>query len=148
MIIKYDDLIIKTGRMFGTDQYYVDTESRYPQFSDMSFETDVGYTQEPLDLIKKQKCQCYECRRREYYNQNARSKLQPTQQPMPQPMPQPTQQLYSSQNIQLTPGEVMILFMFLVMIFICYTFANAIRDLKGQIDKLNIAMKTKTTNLQ
>lgn len=152
------------------DQYKVDTESRYPMFSDMqtndysivaapkmppvrkvsSFEAQ--YLSEQQNIPTYFKCKCGECAAPAYRSQpmdimrkqTIDDRLKKYQEERTAMFKQPQKEPVSS--ITITPSDIngtmiLIMFMFLILIFVCVFYTRAINKLQTQIKSLKQLIK-------
>ena len=132
---------------FTGDQYYVDTDSRYPLFSDIQT-TDYSiapvakkYEREP-QITKSSKsnfrnepvtgCQCDSCvYSRWLHSQRSRAAQVPA-------IKQPDQIITFAPlgYMNVDSGVIMMVFMFMVIVFICCFYTRSISKLKSKIKML------------
>lgn len=110
---------------YTSDQYRVDTETRYPLFSDIqTTDDDIIKREEPrIQRRPRRQCTCDGCMR----------KLRRVHRPQQEFKPEP--------SIQLTVDNFVIAFMFLILVFICCFYAKSISELKEQIKALRQLIK-------
>lgn len=139
------------------DQYVLDTESRYPLFSDIQT-TDYSISPKKLNMNKtknpiKEKftstiksCNCINCKHK---NNPPIEKLTNPYESVNQRMKQLQMEHDSFQpnlgfdSVNLDNNTIIIMFMFLVIVFVCCFFNNAISELKSQIKSLKQIIKNK-----
>jgi hypothetical protein len=139
---------------FTGDQYYVDTESRYPLFSDIQT-TDYSIapsTKKPERVIQVVKspeskfrseqmgipaymsgCRCNEC----MYTQWLHAQRVP-------PKPAPAEQIITFESlghINVDSNMIVLVFMFMVIVFVCCFYTKSISELKSQIKLLKLQLK-------
>ncbi|QYB17590.1 hypothetical protein PV-S19_0226 [Pacmanvirus S19] len=137
------------------DQYIVDTESRYPLFSDIQT-TDYAISPVKLNkskakkpLVEKfkssaQKCNCVNCIHK---NSSQTEKFIPYES-VNQRLRKPYivdnfQPNLGFDNITIDNITIVIMFMFLLFVFVCCFFNNTISELKSQIKMLKQIIKNK-----
>ncbi|SIP85950.1 Hypothetical protein PACV_235 [Pacmanvirus A23] len=136
------------------DQYVVDTDSRYPLFSDIQ---TTDYAISPVRINKNkakkpstekfestQKCNCVNCIHKndsqiEKYTsyESVNQRLHRLQ------LADNFQPSLNFDNITMDNTTIIIMFMFLLIVFICCFFNNAVGELKSQIKLLKQIIKNK-----
>lgn len=171
-----------------SDQYFVDTTSRYPLFSDVQTDdysltvpshkyaqkmkginhntrydnsynnhsnAEVGFQREQMGIPSYYRCNCSQCVRELSHLKRLENARGPRSGPVPQSWLENSLGLLKSpeyftngtglENLSMDGGTVVIIFLFLVIVFICCFYGRALNELRDQIKSLKYLVKGRTS---